>query len=264
MGGVPSLLYEKLSGLNNKKWNQNQLGVEGSKGKNGIPQQPQPVGHQKGRKPNTRGPEQSARGRSLGGNDMIGAGARDLSRGNPISAEEPQMPAAPMQMPAPEAHRFRVLYDYMGGPPGHLAANSGALMTLIDASCTDKGWVVVQNEEGERGFYPVDFLFDETNSADLHPAYFIVNRQESELMLLYPNTMIGTFLVRPREDKPNKYALSVVQLDTDNNLPVVTNYHIAVDPLIKKYSMADVAMTSFNVFFLNVLRLIARFLKPTH
>ena len=144
-----------------------------------------------------------------------------------------QVVSALMPAPLPQKNvRYRVLLTYVGGPKGQVAAQEDDMVVVVpDAEKrAPAGWLLVRTAPGVEGLFPEKFLVPVGDTPEAHTAYRNVLRAETERLLLYPNTHIGTYLVRPH-DKQNSYALSCLHFYEDTYRPTVRHFLLSFDPI---------------------------------
>ena len=153
-----------------------------------------------------------------------------------------QVVSVPTPAPLPQKNvRYRVLFPYVGGPKGHVAAQEDDMVVVVpDAEKrAPAGWLLVRTAQGVEGLFPEKFLVPVGDTPEAHAAYRNVLRPEAERLLLYPNTPIGTYLVRPR-DEQNSYALSCLHFYEDTYRPTVKHFLLSFDPHRREYKCAGI------------------------
>ena len=146
-----------------------------------------------------------------------------------LPAQEVSAPTPP-QLPQNNV-RYRVPFTYVGGPKGHVAAQENDMVVVVlDAEKrAPAGWLLVHTAQGVESLFREKFLVPVGNTPEPHAAYRNVLRADAERLLLYPNTPIGTYLVRPR-DEQNSYALSCHHFYEDTYRPTVRHFLLSFDP----------------------------------
>ena len=147
---------------------------------------------------------------------------------------------------------MRVQYTYNAEAVGHVSAQEGEQVTLVDASAFERGWLLVRTAAGLTGYVPADWLLGAQDSpqSDASYGYAHVSREQAERMLLYPGASLVTYVVRPRCAQYNSFAISVLAPAQEPNAPLtprVDHFIIERHTALGHYFVADIVKPTFGV-----------------
>ena len=148
---------------------------------------------------------------------------------------------------------MRVQYTYIAEAEGHVGAQKGEQVVLVDASALERGWLLVRNAAGQTGYFPADWLLGAPDSpqSDASYGYARVSREQAERMLLYPGVALGTYIVRPRHAQYNSFAISVLAPAQEPNAPLSPRvYHFVMErhAALGYYFIANIVKPTFRVY----------------
>ncbi|XP_068089327.1 tyrosine-protein kinase Blk [Hyperolius riggenbachi] len=130
-----------------------------------------------------------------------------------------------LKKPTKQEKRFvAALYDYTPINTGDLQLQKGEKLQLL--SDTHGEWWFVQSEvSGQEGYVPSNYV-TQVATLEMETFYFNnITRRDAERLLLAPENVIGTFLIRESETNPGTYSLSVRDNDPARG-DVVKHYKI--------------------------------------
>lgn len=161
---------------------------------------------------------------------------------------QPPVPAPPTQQSPPV--ELRVQFEHVSGRDGHVTATAAEeIVTGVPEAQrrAPPDWRLVRTDRGVEGLVPADSLAEVDDKPEASAAYRNVSQSAAELQLLLPNIPVGTYIIRPREERANSYAICVLDSGLETGQLLVKHYLLDLDLVRNEYQCNGFHSRSFLV-----------------
>jgi len=131
-----------------------------------------------------------------------------------------------MQPGKTTGHIVRALYNYQARVDDDLTFYKGETLEILGDNSENSDWLLARHLTTLReGYVPCNYVVQDDNCPESQEWWFVIDRRETDKLLLFPGNPRGTFLVRSSSDG-RSYALSIRDFDDAKKNFTVKHYRV--------------------------------------